>query len=83
MLTELTVGAFYGNLLEGSLPTHLGILTSVMLLSLGDNTFTGMIPSELGLLTNLSHALLLDRNQLYGTIPVSYTHLTLPTICSV
>jgi Leucine-rich repeat (LRR) protein len=41
------------NLLTGTIPTELGKLTNLRMLSLSGNQLTGTIPSELGKLNNL------------------------------
>ena len=57
-----------GHGLSGTIPTDLGMLTSLTLLSLSNNRLTGTIPAELGGLTNLD-TLWLHENKLTGTIP--------------
>lgn len=54
--------------LHGTVPTELGLLTSLTSLDLGWNLFYGSIPSELGMLTKLTH-LDLGFNVLTGSIP--------------
>jgi Leucine-rich repeat (LRR) protein len=56
------------NMMQGSLPREIGLLSSLVFLSLRDNELTGAIPSTVGNLTNL------------GTLDLSYNRLTvLPT----
>ena len=54
--------------LDGSIPSGLGSLTDLDILSLDNNRLTGSIPSELGSLTNLRF-LYLYKNRLTGAIP--------------
>eukprot|EP00969_Alexandrium_andersonii_P250275 11060733-Alexandrium_andersonii.AAC.1 len=49
-----------------------------------DRGFGSMVARTAGPIRNLrAHALRRHRGHVCGHIPVSYTHLTLPTICSV
>ena len=54
--------------LTGTIPSELGSLANLQLLSLWDNQLTGGIPKELGSLANLQE-LNLSRNQIVGEIP--------------
>ena len=54
--------------LTGQIPTTLGDLEHLEVLTLGDNAFTGTIPAELGNLSNLRE-LSLEANELEGPIP--------------
>jgi Leucine-rich repeat (LRR) protein len=56
------------NKFNGTVSTHIGLLTSLMTLSLKANNFTGQVPSELGKLTVL-HELYLGENRFTSTIP--------------
>ncbi|CAB9517526.1 Leucine Rich Repeat [Seminavis robusta] len=79
---QVTFLKINNNNLEGSLPSQLGLLTSLELLWLFQNRFSGSIPSELGLLSNVTELFLHDNN-LTGGVPESLTsmaaldHLTL------
>ena len=63
-----------GNELSGSIPSELGNLTNLGVLSLSYNELSGSIPSELGNLANLG-VLWLDVNQLSGSIPLELGNL--------
>ena len=67
-LTKLVVLYLWGNDLTGPVPSWLGNLTNVWLLSLGNNRLTGPIPPELRRLSNLA-TLYLAGNGLTGSIP--------------
>ncbi|MYJ56555.1 MAG: hypothetical protein F4096_09005, partial [Rhodothermaceae bacterium] len=54
--------------LTGQIPTTLGDLEHLEVLTLGNNAFTGTIPAELGNLSNLRE-LSLEANELEGPIP--------------
>ena len=69
-LTFLSLSS--NTVLKGTLPTELGLLTSLQLLYLEVNSFTGKIPSELGNLQQVQ-ALRLYQNKLTGTIPLEIT----------
>ena len=60
--------SLYSNSLQGTIPTELGLLTSLQRLSVPYNSLTGMIPTELGLLTSLQR-LYVDDNSLTGAVP--------------
>ena len=64
-VTNLKLG---GNLLRGSIPSELGLLTDLRWLYLPDNQLQGGIPTELGNLTKLRR-LDLSGNQLRGETP--------------
>ena len=69
-------GLFLGsNQLTGKIPSELGDLANLRLLSLRDNQLTGGIPPELGSLANLEW-LRLNNNQLTGEIPAELGRLT-------
>ena len=61
--------------MNGTLPSSLGNLTELKVLSLGRNQLTGTIPSSLGRLTKLE-VLSLHHNRLTGSIPSSLGRLT-------
>ena len=56
------------NWLSGTVPSEIGLLTSMRELDLSFNRFTGTIPSELGRLTKLS-GLHLESNSIVGRVP--------------
>jgi Leucine-rich repeat (LRR) protein len=64
------------NLLSGTVPTSIGMLTNLDFLDLGDNNLNGTIPTELGLLSNLE-VLDLYSNRFNGTVPASLASLPL------
>ncbi|KAI8833228.1 hypothetical protein BJ741DRAFT_612396 [Chytriomyces cf. hyalinus JEL632] len=64
-----------GRGISGSIPTELGLLTSLVTLDVSGNQLTGPIPTEFGRLTSLTW-LNLDRNVLSGTIPTELGQLT-------
>ena len=49
--------------LVGSLPPEIGLLTSLTLLDLSNNTFTGTLPTEIGLLSSLGKLTYLARDK--------------------
>ena len=61
--------------LNGSIPSELGQLTSLTVLSLSGNELSGSIPPALGQLTSLT-GLYLNSNQLSGSIPPALGQLT-------
>ena len=63
-----------GNVLNGTIPTTIGLLGDVTYLSFGLNALTGTLPSELGLLQRLT-SLKLFNNTLTGTIPIELSNL--------
>ena len=64
----------YNNDLIGTIPTELGLLTSLIGLYLGRNDLNGTVPSELGLIQNLTTMVLLG-NQLTGNLPTTFGNL--------
>ncbi|KAL6140371.1 hypothetical protein ACLB2K_058671 [Fragaria x ananassa] len=67
-LTELTQLILYPGIVTGAIPTQLGRLVNLRVISLTNNRLTGQIPVTLSLLTNL-HTLDLSFNRLTGSIP--------------
>ena len=65
----------YSNSLQGTIPTELGLLSSLQVLPVYDNSLQGMIPTELGMLTSLQD-LIVHYNSLQGTIPTELGLLT-------
>ena len=57
------------NLLAGSIPAELGLLSNLSVLDLGFNQLAGRIPPELGNLRNLTSLSLVGNSQLSGPIP--------------
>ena len=70
-MTNLNVG---NNRLGGTLPSSLGSLTKLQLLTFTNNQLIGTIPSTVGDLTQLE-LLSLDGNQLVGSIPSTIGNL--------
>ncbi|CAB9516987.1 LRR receptor-like serine threonine-protein kinase [Seminavis robusta] len=69
LMTQMTALWLDENLLEGPLPSELGLLSNLSLvLSLYTQFLTGTIPTEIGRLTGLE-SLYLDANSLSGIIP--------------
>ncbi|CAJ2646908.1 unnamed protein product [Trifolium pratense] len=62
-----------GHQLHGSLSSHVGNLTFLKNLKLGNNSFYGEIPQELGQLLQLQQ-LYLTNNSFVGEIPTNLTH---------
>jgi len=67
-LTGLNYLDLASNDFIGTLPSEIGLLTSLIDLNLENNDFTGTIPSEIGLLTGLNF-FSLSNNLLSGSIP--------------
>jgi len=71
-----TMGMYLShNVLRGSLPSEIGILSSLSYLMLSYNFITGTIPSEIGMLSSLQR-LYLENNSIMGTIPTELCALT-------
>jgi len=62
-------------LLSGTIPSELSLLTALTQISLYENAFTGPIPSELAVLTEVNR-LSLSQNSLTGTIPAELGMMT-------
>jgi hypothetical protein len=67
-LTDLKYLHLKGNAFTGTIPTEVGVFSSLINMALDQQFLTGSIPSEVGLLSNL-RILYLSNNQLTGTIP--------------
>jgi len=67
---------------SGEIPSEIGNLTNLTILSLFNNDFTGSIPSEIGNLNNLIE-LSLGNNQLTGSIPSEICNLTNLTVLNL
>lgn len=63
------------NQLEGPIPTELGNLTQLTVLSLNGNHLNGSVPESLGNLSSLTR-LDISYDLLSGSIPVSFAKLT-------
>ena len=63
-----------GNLINGTIPTTIGLLGDLTSLSFGENNLVGTLPSELGLLQKLT-SLKLFNNILSGNIPTELRNL--------
>ncbi|XP_059639413.1 putative receptor-like protein kinase At3g47110 [Cornus florida] len=74
-LFYLTLGQ---NFIYGELPSAIGNLVNLNLLSLYGNQFTGTIPATIGKLKKLQRAFI-DRNTFHGEIPESIGNLSLLT----
>jgi Leucine-rich repeat (LRR) protein len=59
----------------GTMPTEIGELTNLELLTLEDLRLAGSLPTELGQLTQLTH-LALSHNELTGFVPTQLSYLT-------
>ncbi|KAD5961722.1 hypothetical protein E3N88_13195 [Mikania micrantha] len=73
--SQLNFLRLQGNQLHGNLPTSIGNLVGLEMLSFGVNQFAGSIPSTIGNLPNLG-ALYLSDNQLSGQIPDAMGNLS-------
>ncbi|KAK2633217.1 hypothetical protein EUGRSUZ_L00321 [Eucalyptus grandis] len=62
------------NHISGSLPSKIGNLINLEVLTMGDNKISGNIPSEIGNLNKMKH-LNLHLNKFYGQIPESLGNL--------
>ena len=63
------------NVITGTIPTELGLLTGLASVSITNSTLKGTIPSELGKLSGLRRLWLYD-NQLTGSIPTTLNQLS-------
>ncbi|PRQ55525.1 putative protein kinase RLK-Pelle-LRR-XII-1 family [Rosa chinensis] len=72
-LKTLVIG---GNYLHGSIPTGLGNLVNLLVLSLEENNFIGSIPADIGKVLRLGLAFFYS-NKLSGSIPSSLGNLTM------
>jgi Leucine-rich repeat (LRR) protein len=67
--------SLYNNNLTGTIPTSIGTISALKLLSLGSNHLSGIIPVQISNLTNLT-GLYLYLNQLSGAIPIEIGNLS-------
>ena len=65
----------YDNQLTGSLPTQIGLMSSVEQVSLYNNKLVGQIPTEIRNWKNIQ-GLFIDSNKLSGTLPDVFHNLT-------
>ena len=65
----------YDNLIYGTVPTELGLLSNLQRLELTQNSFTEELPSEIGNLENLTF-MGLGRNSFWGPLPSELGKLT-------
>ncbi|KAI9221264.1 hypothetical protein BC828DRAFT_381436 [Blastocladiella britannica] len=72
----ISISGFEAGTMDGGLPTELGQLTRLQLLSLPDQAFKGSIPTDLGNLASLS-ILNLAGSKLTGPVPDAVWHLPL------
>ena len=70
------ISRIYNSKLSGTIPTELGLLSSLYYIRLSYNKLNGTIPTQLGLLTNLE-TLYLDNNNLDGPVPIEISNLPL------
>ncbi|CAN4087861.1 unnamed protein product [Withania somnifera] len=66
---------FFGNRIDGSIPSGISNLVNLKLLDMSENNLTGSIPDSIGKITNLG-SLNLGNNLLTGVIPSSIGNLT-------
>jgi len=66
-MTYATLVILTGNKLTGSIPSEVGLLSSLEELWLRDNQLSGSLPQELGNLNNLS-TIILEKNELTGKL---------------
>jgi hypothetical protein len=67
---------FSQNLLVGTIPSELGMLSALTNIELDGNSLTGSIPSELGKFSRVSFFFALSRNSFTGFIPSELGRLT-------
>ena len=67
--------ALPGRSLGGTVPSELGLMTTLQSLDLSQNVLSGTLPSQLGRLTRL-HTLLLHSNSVSGSVPSQLGSLT-------
>uniref|UniRef100_A0A7S1UR20 Uncharacterized protein n=1 Tax=Grammatophora oceanica TaxID=210454 RepID=A0A7S1UR20_9STRA len=75
-MRSLTYLGLSSNILEGGIPTEIGLLNSLTQLDLWKNNFEGSIPTEIGLLTSLTFAYLSDNPNLAGRVPTELANLS-------
>lgn len=77
-MSELRTLNLDENSLTGSIPSYVSELNHLSVLKLGKQSLTGTLPKLSGR-TNMNH-LYFPRNQLSGTIPLTYLSLTLQSL---
>lgn len=78
----ITINIGRSFLLQGALPSEIGLLTDLQSLDLSYNSITGTIPTQLGLLSQLSY-LDIAGNQIRGSIPTELCTLATLTYLSL
>ncbi|KAJ3065155.1 hypothetical protein HDU98_011455 [Podochytrium sp. JEL0797] len=72
---QLSILAFEGCALTGTIPIDIGLLENLVCLNLSENSLDGPIPASISKLTKLQY-LFLSLNQLSGGIPVALSQCT-------
>ncbi|KAJ6296973.1 hypothetical protein OIU78_022655 [Salix suchowensis] len=72
--TKLELLSLGVNRLNGTIPSYLGIITTLRSLNIENNMFSGTVPPELGDLVNLEN-LTLSANNLSGELPLALANL--------
>lgn len=67
-LTHLQMLSIGANSISGTIPQQLGELTDLVSLSLPRMQISGTLPTQLGKLTNIATRMLLNDNQISGTL---------------
>lgn len=75
IITTLFSSSRRRDLIRGTIPTEIGLLTAVRVLDLSGNTLIGPLPSQLGRLRRLVE-LSLQKNKLRASIPTELGQLT-------
>jgi Leucine-rich repeat (LRR) protein len=64
------------NRFEGFIPVEVSLLSKLTIMDFSNNSFSGSLPSEMGLLENLSILNLESNPDLSGSVPESFSQLT-------